>query len=142
MEPIEEKQKGNIELKQRRNKYTVKFKLEVINMNKKRNFFTLQSKNLEIDRHTLRNWKNNEDQLKVVNNKEKLFRKNRSGFIYRNFSSTEEEDIFKFIKNARKNHKAVSTKSVVAFACTLKEEFAKKSPLTQLKWCYRFLKRY
>ena len=35
MEPIEEKQKGNIELKPRRNKYTVKYNLEVINMIKK-----------------------------------------------------------------------------------------------------------
>lgn len=99
-------------------------------------------KTWKIDGHTLKNWKSNEDQLKAVNNKDKLFRKNRSGFIFRNFSSTEEEDIFKFIKNARENYKAVSTKSVIAFTCTLKEEFAKKSPLTQLKWCYRFIKRY
>ena len=64
--------------------------------------------------------KNNEDQLKLVNNKNKLFRKNRPGFIYRNFSAIEEEDIFKFIKNERENHKAVSTKSEVAFTFTLK----------------------
>ena len=32
-------------------------------------------KNFEKDRHTLRNCKNNEDQLKLVNNKDKLFLK-------------------------------------------------------------------
>ena len=90
-------------------------------------------KTLKIDRHTLRNWKNNDDQLKLVNNKDKLFSKNRTGFINRNFSPKDEEDIFKFTKNARENHKAVNTKSVVTFACTLKKEFAKKSPLTQSK---------
>lgn len=59
-----------------------------------------------IDRHTLRNWKNYEDQLEMVNNKDNQFRKNSSGFIYRNFSETE-EDIFRFIKKARENHERV-----------------------------------
>ena len=90
-------------------------------------------KNYKIDRHTLRNWKNNEDQFKLVIKKENHYRKNRSGIIYRNFLSTEEEDIYKFIKKARENHKPIGIKSVVAFASTLKEDFAKKSPLTKLK---------
>ena len=102
MEPIEEKQKENIELKPRRNKYTVKFKLEVINMIKKAISLHTIIKTWKIDRHTLRNWKNNEDQLKLVNNKDKLFRKNRSGFIYRNFSPTEEENIFNLSKMQEK----------------------------------------
>ena len=40
MEPIEEKQIGNIELKPRRNKYTVKFKLEVVIWLKKEFLYT------------------------------------------------------------------------------------------------------
>ena len=83
-------------------------------------------KTWKIDRHTLINWKNNDDQLKLVNNKDKLFRKIRSGLIYRYFSATE-EDLLKFNKNIRKNHKAVSTKLVFAFAYKLNEKNFKEN---------------
>lgn len=56
-------------------------------------FHTIE-KNYKIDKHTLRYWKKTVDQSKLVNKKENQFRKNRSGFIYRNFFSTEEEDIY------------------------------------------------
>jgi len=91
-------------------------------------------KNYKIDRYKLKNWKYNKDQFKLVIKKENHYLKNRSGFIYRNFSSTEEEDIYKFIKKARENHKPIGIKSIFAFASTLKEDYTKKSPLIKLKW--------
>lgn len=122
-------EKEKIDLKQRKNKYTVKFKLEVVYMIKKGISLHTIEKNYKIDRHTLRNWKYNEDQFKLVIKKENHYLKNRFFLYIENFSSTEEEDIYKFIKKARESHKPIDTKSVFAFASTLKEDYTKKISL-------------
>ena len=88
---------------------------------------------LNIDRHTLRKWKQQESDLKLVKNKDIKFRKNRIGRLYKNFSDIQKNDICKFITNERKNNLAVSTKSVICYASKINIEFANKKTLTKLK---------
>ena len=127
-------------IKPRRNKYDVKFKLHVVEMlNNEISLHSVENK-LNIDRHILRKWKQQESDLKLVKNKDIKF-KNRNGGLHKNFSDIQENDICKFITNARKNNLAVSTKSVICYASKINMEFANKNTLTKLKWCYRFLKR-
>lgn len=94
-----------------------------------------------IDRHTLRKWRQNESDLNLVNKKDKKFRKNRNDGIHKNFSDIQESDIYNFISNERKNNLSVNTKSVICYASKINIEFSNKKSLTKLKWCNRFLKR-
>ena len=104
------------EIKPRRNKYTIKLKLQAIEMlNNGISLHAIENK-WGIDRHTLRNWRDQQQNLNLVNNKDNKFRKNRKGGVIKNFSDSQEEEICNFISNVRKNSIPVSTKSVICYA--------------------------
>ena len=78
-----------------------------------------------IDRHTLRNWRDQKNNLNLLNNKDNKFRKNKKGGVIKN---SQEEEICNFINNARKNSLPVSTKSVICYASKINFEISKKKP--------------
>ena len=80
-------------IKPRRNKYDIKFKLHVVEMlNNEISLHSVENK-LNIDRHILRKWKQQESDLKLVKNKYIKFRKYRNGGLNANFSDIQENDI-------------------------------------------------
>lgn len=94
-----------------------------------------------MDRKTLRDWLKIENNLLAVKNKNKKFRFNKTKGIITNLSKEEEEKIMSWIIEKRENKKAISTKSLLAYACSLNKNLALKNFNTQLKWVYLFIKR-
>ena len=133
---------NKIDLKKFRHKYSVDFKLEILyKLNAGISLHSIE-KNMNLDRGMIRRWKKNESFLRGIKNKGKRYRKNRIGGINKTMSEDEEEEICKFIKEARENKKAIGTKSVVAFAGSINSSFNNKTIHTQLMCCYRFIKRH
>ena len=122
------------------NKYTIKFKLKVIELIHLNISLHCISNRLGIDRKTLIDWLKSETNLLAVKNKNKKFRCNKTKGIITNLSK-EEEKIMSWIIEKRENKKAISTKSLLAYACTLNRNLSLKNFNTQLKWVYRFIKR-
>ena len=53
----------------------------------------------------MRKWKNDEEKLKLVKNKDKKYRTNRGGEIKRTMIESQENDICNFIKENREKKK-------------------------------------
>ena len=129
-------------IKKGHKKYTIDFKLKVIELVHLNFSIYFISNKLNIDRKTIREWLKNEDSLKLVSNKDKKFRSNRNTSYNTYFSPEEESKIYNWIIECRNGLKPVSTKSVISFAGNIKNEFYNKTMNTKLQWTYRFLKRY
>ena len=138
----ESKEKEGIQIKTRRNKYEVKFKLEVIGMVKNGTSLHYIEDKYKIDRSTIRNWKKNEDELLQVKYNKNKFRKKRNNGIIKNILYTQEENICNFIIDCREKNKAIGTKSIVCYAGKINAKIAENKIKTKLMWCYRFLKRH
>lgn len=50
--------------------------------------------------------------------------------------------IFVWIKDERDNKLQISTKSILVYACSLKIAFSNKKTDAQIRWIYRFIKRF
>ena len=68
-EPIQENKETMI--KKHRNKYSIAFKIKVVQLLKKGISLHLLETKLNIDRHTIRTWKDNEENLLKVRLKDK-----------------------------------------------------------------------
>ena len=68
-EPIQENKETII--KKHRNKYSIAFKIKVVQLLKKGISLHLLETKLNIDRHTIRTWKDNEENLLKVRLKDK-----------------------------------------------------------------------
>ena len=139
-EPIQENKETMI--KKHRNKYSVAFKLKVVQLLKKGFSLHLLETKLNIDRHTIRSWKDNEENLLKVRLKDKKYRKNRIAPPIKTFNDEQEENICNFIKEAREKHKAISTKTIVCYASQINANFSKNTNFAKLNWCYHFLKHH
>ena len=129
-------------IKKGHKKYSVEFKLKVIELIKLNFSIHYISNKLSIDRKTIREWLQKEDCLKIVSNKGKQFRCNRNTGKTTYFSEEEELKIYNWIIECRESGKPLSTKSVISYASKIKEDFFNKTLNTKLQWTYRFLKRY
>ena len=78
----ETKEKEGIQIKTRRNKQEVKFKLEEIEMVKNATSLHYIENKYKIDRSTIRNWIKNEDELINVKYNKNKFRKNVYVYVY------------------------------------------------------------
>ena len=94
-----------------------------------------------IDRKVIRDWINKEQELKSLTNKKNKYRGKKNKGIIRNFSDNEETLIANWIIENRSYKKPISTKSLIAYAGTINENFSKKPINIQLQWAYRYLKR-
>ena len=105
MEPLDNfESQEDLKIKLRRNKYDVKFKLQVVEMlNNGISLHEIENK-WDINRHTSRKRREQERDLNLVNKKDIKFRKNRNGGIHKNISDIQENYICNFISNAKKNN--------------------------------------
>ena len=100
-------------IKKGHKKYSVEFKLKVIELIKLNFSIHYISNKLSIDRKTIREWLQKEDCLKIVSNKGKQFRCNRNTGKTTYFSE-EELKIYNWIIECRESGKPLSTKSVIS----------------------------
>lgn len=84
-------------IKKGHKKYTIDFKLKVIELVHLNFFIHFISNKLNIDRNTIREWLKNEDSLKLVSNKDKKFRSNRNTSYNTYFSPEEESKIYNWM---------------------------------------------
>ena len=76
-------------IKKKNKKYTIDFKLEVIDMiNKGVSLHAIEEK-LKLDRSMMRKQKNEEEKLRLVKNKDKKYRTNRGGEIKRTMTESQ-----------------------------------------------------
>ena len=95
-----------------------------------------------IDRKKIRDWIKNENNLNNINNKDKRYLTYKSNGIIKDFSDEEEEKMFVWIKGKRDNKLSVSTKSILTYVCSLKNDFSNKKIDAKIRRVYRFIKRY
>ena len=90
-----------------RNKYSIDFKLKIIDM--VNNGLSLHSieKNIHLDRAMFRKWKEKEHEFRNMKYKDKLFPKYRADQPNKIMSDSQKEDICKFIKDCRDKKKHV-----------------------------------
>ena len=136
---IEELEK---EIKKPHKKYSIDFKLNVIKLTKMNISIHSISNKLGIDRKLIREWIKNEINLNNIPNKDIRYRACKSSGLIKDFSDEEEEKIFIWIKEKRDNKYPVSAKSILAFASSLNNSFSYKKLDAQMRWVYRFIKRY
>ena len=82
-------------------KYTVEFKLKVINLYHMNLSIHLLSNKLGIDRKVIRDWINKEEDLKNVKNNKNRYRCEKKSGIIRNFTDEEEKLISEWITKNR-----------------------------------------
>ena len=123
-------------------KYIIDFKIKVLKLIHLNYSLHLLSNKLNIDRKTLREWKEKETSLQLVKNKAIKYRCNKTKGFIKVFNDEEEDQIYNWIITKRENKLPFSTKSLCCYAGNLKKEFADKMINTQLQWAYRFLHRY
>ena len=78
--------------------------------------------------------------MKALTNKKGKFKLAGTGRIP--YTYEHETDIMKFIKIARAHNIAVNTLDIIKEAIKYYPEMKNKSYSSQMKWCYRFLKRW
>lgn len=100
------------------------------------------SNKLGIDRKIIKYWIKNEINLNNIPNKDRRYCACKSSGIIKDFSDGEEEKIFIWIREKRDNKYPVSAKSILAFASSLKNSFSYKKIDAQMRWVYRFIRRY
>ena len=84
------------------------------------------SNRLGLDRKIIRDWIKNGNNLNNIYNKDKRYRIYKSSAIIKDFLDEEEEKIFVQIKKKRDNKLPISTKSILAYAYSLKTAFPNK----------------
>ena len=84
------------------------------------------SNRLGLDRKIIRDWIKNGNNLNNIYNRDKKYRIYKSSEIIKDFLDEEEEKIFVQIKEKRDNKLPISTKSILAYACSLKTAFPNK----------------
>ena len=100
------------------------------------------SNRLGLDRKIIRDWIKNGNNLNNIYNRDKKYRIYKSSDIIKDLSDEEEEKIFVWIKDERDNKLQICTKSILVYACFLKIAFSNKKTDAQIRWVYRFIKRY
>ena len=127
------------ELKKGYKKYSIDFKLKVINFVHLNISIHSISNKLGLDRKLIRDWVNKEANLTEIHNKESRFRINKSSGIVKIFTDHEEDMILEWLSERRRNNLPVSTKSLISYASSLKDNFSNKNLAAKLKWAYRFI---
>jgi len=101
-------------------KINVDFKLKAINLVNFNVSIHSISDRLQIDRKTIRDWVKQSSALSDIKNKTKRFRVGKTYGIIKTFSDTEEEEILKGLTDRRNHNLAVSTKSLISYASSIK----------------------
>ena len=66
--------------------------------------------------------------------------KKTSGFVTN--LSEEKKQVIDWVKENRNNNRPISTKSLLAYNCSVNKKYGIKKYNAQIKWIYRFIKRY
>ena len=144
MESSEEKLLSELSAKAKtiHKKYTVDFNLKVLNLiNLGYSLHSISNK-LNIDRKTLRDWKDKESSLVNVNYKNIKYRCNKTTGNTKVFTDEEEDQFYQWIIIKRGNKFPIRTKSLTCYAEIINKDFSNKAINTQLQRAYRFLHRY
>ena len=112
------------ELKKGYKKYSINFKLKVINLVHLNISIHSISNKLGIDRKLIRDCVNKEATLSGIPNKDSRFRINKSSGIVKIFTDLEEDMILEWLSERRRNNLTVSTKSLISYASSLKDNFS------------------
>ena len=112
------------EIKKGYKKYSIDFKLKVINLVHLNISIHSISNKLGIDRKLIRDWVNKEATLSGIPNKDSRFRINKSSGIVKIFTDFEEDMILEWLSERRRNNLLVSTKSLISYASSLKDNFS------------------
>ena len=112
------------EIKKGYKKYSIDFKLKVINLVHLNISIHSISNKLGIDRKLIRDWVNKEATLSGIPNKYSRFRINKSSGIVKIFIDLEEDMILEWLSERRRNNLTVSTKSLISYASSLKDNFS------------------
>ena len=143
MEAIGQNLSDNLEneLKKGYKKYSIDFKLKVINLVHLNIIIHSISNKLGIDRKLIRDQVNKKATLSEIPNKYSRFRINKSSGIVKIFTDLEEDMILELLSERRRNNLTVSTKSLISYASSLKDNFSNNNLAAKLKQAYRFIKR-
>ena len=112
------------EIKKGYKKYSIDFKLKVINLVHLNISIHSISNKLGIDRKLIRDLVNKEATLSGIPNKDSRFRINKSSGIVKIFTDLEEDMILEWLSERRRNNLTVSTKSLISYASSLKDNFS------------------
>ena len=129
------------ELKKRYKKYSIDFKLKIINIVHLNISIHFILNKLGIDRKLILDWVNKEATLSEIHNKDSRYRINKSSGIVKIFTDHEEDMILEWLSERRRNNLSVSTKSLISYVSSLKVNFANNNLTAKLKWAYRFIKK-
>ena len=127
--------------KKNHKKYSVDFKLKVINLVNINKSIHSISNRLGIERKTLREYEKNISALSDIRNNTKRYRIGKTTGIIKNFSDSEEEDIIKWLTERRNRSLPVSTKSLISYASSINNVFVNKNLSTKIKWAYILIKQ-
>ena len=135
MEAIGQNLSDNLEneLKKGYKKYSIDFKLKVINLVHLNISIHSISNKLGIDRKLIRDWVNKEAILSGIPNKDSRFRINKSSGIVKIFTDLEEDMKLELLSERRRNNLTVSTKSLISYASSLKDNFSNNNLAAKLK---------
>ena len=112
------------EIKKGYKKYSIDFKLKVINLVHLNISIHSISNKLGIDRKLIRDQVNKKATLSEIPNKYSRFRINKSSGIVKIFTDLEEDMILEWLSERRRNNLTVSTKSLISYASSLKDNFS------------------
>ena len=90
------------------------------------------SNKLGIDRKTLREWVQQESSLLLVNNKDRKYRAKKTRGFVTNLSEEEEKQVIDWVKENRNNNRPISTKSLIAYACSVNKNLELKKYNAQI----------
>jgi len=130
------------EAKNKIKKYSIDLKLKVLKLLDLNVSMHKIEDRLGINRKTIREWRDKKNLFLDINAKSVRYRCNRVKGLNTIFSEEEELKIKLWIIECRKQLCPISTKSLVAYASKMKEDFNIKHINVKLRWAYRFLKRY
>ena len=122
-------------------KYTIEFKLNVLELLELNVSLHEIESRLGISRKSIRDWRNKKKDLLDISNKPMRYRCLRTKGL--NTALTEEESfkVKNWIIENRKKFLPISTKSLVSYVGTINDKFREKNIKVKLRWAYRFLKR-
>lgn len=130
------------EAKNKIKKYSIDLKLKVLKLLDLNVSMHKIEDRLGINRKSIREWRDKKNLFLDINAKSVRYRCNRVKGLNTIFSEEEELKIKLWIIECRKQLCPISTKSLVAYASKMKEDFNIKHINVKLRWAYRFLKRY
>ena len=115
------------EVKTTHKKYSIEFKLKIINLIYLNLSYHYISKWLGIDMKVLRDWVEKEESLKTIVKKDKKFRIKKKGFITKLSEEEEEKIIISWIRENREKNKPINTKSLLTFDCPINKNLGYKN---------------